>query len=323
MFNREIKKIATRYRCDQQKLLEAFDDLQRGWPYIGQEHLFEAVDEEEMKKQEFLALCKKRTYEPHARFSTINVTEEWKNTTSKYSDILDELVLVNKLKEVRVFGGFSRHKPDGQRVNPHIGETVDCTWLPACELYGEGVFFSLNKAKLQKWGGVKSVHERAEVVEKRRNQAQSNRLPKATSRFILLHSVSHLLIQELVFVCGYPAASMKERIFCSPNINGILVYIAVPNKLGSLGGLIDQCKPPMFHKLLSRAFERAHQCSYDPICGEHEGQGMNELNRAACHGCLLVPEITCENNNCLLDRKFIIGDAKTNMPGFITHALGD
>ena len=60
-------------------------------------------------------------------------------------------------------------------------------------------------------------------------------------------------------------------------------------------------------KLLAGAFEKAQWCSLDPVCGEHEGQGPDLLNKAACHGCILVPEPSCPYGNVLLDRTFIKG----------------
>jgi len=325
LFKNSITKISSDFKCKTADLIQAFEELQNGWPNLQIEGEIEYINEEQMKEKEFQALCEKRTFEQHARFVTKNITEEWMKYTIegklKYADTIADLVLVEKLKEIQVFAGFNRFRERDLFTRPNLGDNTACDWLPACELYGEGLFFSLNEKIITKWENIKSVKERAMIINDRKEEAQLNSLPMATSRFLLLHTISHLLIKELEFVCGYPAASIKERIFCSPAINGILLYIAVPSKLGSLGGLVDQCKPSMFHRLLSRSFEKSYQCSYDPICAEHEGQGMGQLNRAACHGCLLLPEITCENNNCLLDRKFLIGDAKVGMPGFIQYIL--
>ena len=38
------------------------------------------------------------------------------------------------------------------------------------------------------------------------------------------------------------------------------------------------------------------------------------MNLAACHGCSLVAETSCERGNLLLDRVLLVGDAKT--PGY-------
>ena len=96
-----------------------------------------------------------------------------------------------------------------------------------------------------------------------------------------------------------PAASLKERIYCETGksgkdpMAGILIYVAVPDEEGSLGGLMELAKPERFLRLLTGAFEAATWCSLDPVCSEQEGHGPDLLNRAACHACALVPETSC------------------------------
>jgi len=53
------------------------------------------------------------------------------------------------------------------------------------------------------------------------------------------------------------------------------------------------------------------------VCSEHEGQGQNLLNRAACHACALIPEPSCSFNNVLLDRIFIRGDSAAEVPSIL------
>ena len=89
--------------------------------------------------------------------------------------------------------------------------------------------------------------------------------------------------------------------------------------MGSLGGLADHGKPDKFFKLWIKAMEKAEQCTYDPICAEHEGQGPDQLNRAACHGCTLLPEVSCIYQNCRLDRQFLIGNGGNHLPGFVNY----
>ena len=145
--------------------------------------------------------------------------------------------------------------------------------------------------------------------------------------------MSHLLIRQLEAVAGYPAASLKERIYHSSNrsapMAGILVYVAVPDSSGSLGGLAEHAKPDKFIRLISSVFEHAEWCSLDPVCSEHEGQGPSLLNKAACHGCALIPEPSCICGNLLLDRTFIKGNLddfnresneEASIPPFLTFA---
>jgi len=102
-------------------------------------------------------------------------------------------------------------------------------------------------------------------------------------------------------------------------MSGILIYVAVHDVVGSLGGLAELAEPRRFLTLLSGAFAHAEWCSLDPVCAEHEGQGPQLLNRAACHACSLIPEPSCAYGNALLDRVFIKGDLASCIPGFLNY----
>ena len=56
--------------------------------------------------------------------------------------------------------------------------------------------------------------------------------------YVMLHSLSHMLINAISLECGYPASSIKERIYANPNEGyGILLYTAGADSYGTLGGL--------------------------------------------------------------------------------------
>ena len=50
------------------------------------------------------------------------------------------------------------------------------------------------------------------------------------------------------------------------------------------------------------ALEAGKLCSNDPFCSQHEYSVHDEqpLNGAACHGCLLISETSCEQHNVFL-----------------------
>lgn len=143
-----------------------------------------------------------------------------------------------------------------------------------------------------------------------------------TQRFLFLHTIAHILIRQLETNAGYPAASLKERIYCKSGrdaMSGILIYVAVPDIVGSLGGLAELAEPKRLLPLMVSVFDQAEWCSLDPVCSEHDGQGPQLLNRAACHACALVPEPSCAYGNVLLDRTFIKGDLREKIPSFLQH----
>ncbi|MBF0302153.1 MAG: DUF1998 domain-containing protein [Desulfamplus sp.] len=232
------------------------------------------------------------------------------------------MIIVRKLREIQVFCGFFRKARRANNTSPNLTPSSD--WLPACELYGEGIFFSFDETKLNEWAKIPCCISRSNIVVKRLEMSTfSNGLPRPSPRLILLHTISHILIKQLEFSSGYPVSSIKEKIFCSDRnefpMSGILIYLVVPDKMGSLGGLAEHGKPEKFLKLWLKTIEKAEYCTYDPICSEHEGQGPDQLNRAACHGCSLLPEVSCTYNNCLLDRQFITGNNKDEIQGFIKY----
>lgn len=72
---------------------------------------------------------------------------------------------------------------------------------------------------------------------------------------------------------------------------------------GTLGGLIALA--PYFYDILNRAFEMLENCSGDPLCFESKFKSGN-YNGAACYGCLLISETSCEHRNMWLDRTVLL-----------------
>jgi hypothetical protein len=104
-------------------------------------------------------------------------------------------------------------------------------------------------------------------------------------------------------------------------MSGILIYVAIPDVDGSLGGLAELAEPQRLILLLVKLFEKAQWCSLDPVCSGHQGQGPALLNLAACHACLLLPETSCCCGNSLLDRLLVRGDINQSLPGILEGVL--
>lgn len=137
----------------------------------------------------------------------------------------------------------------------------------------------------------------------------------------MLHTLSHLLITQLSFECGYSIASLCERIYCADesdgmSMAGILIYTASGDSEGTLGGLVRQGRPDAFPSILKKAINNARICSNDPVCIMSHGQGRESLNLAACHTCALLPETCCEERNAFLDRGMIVGTFENKSLGF-------
>jgi hypothetical protein len=131
------------------------------------------------------------------------------------------------------------------------------------------------------------------------------------ARYLALHTLSHLLIRAIALECGYSAASLSERIYTGtdddPRRGGILIYTAVPDAEGTLGGLVSLAEREPLIRLTRRALVDARHCSSDPLCAERLPRDPADfLHGAACHVCLFVSETTCERGNRFLDRRFVV-----------------
>jgi len=146
------------------------------------------------------------------------------------------------------------------------------------------------------------------------------------SRYLLVHTLAHVLINQLVFECGYSTASLRERLYISADQNAamaaLLIYTAAGDSEGTLGGLVRLGRPDRLGPVIQRALSRASWCSADPVCSEHlGGQGSRLANLAACHACVLLPETSCETINQGLDRAMIVGTPDGRERGFMSTLL--
>lgn len=246
-------------------------------------------------------------------------------------DILEKyfdcVVLIEKLKETRVFKGFSRINP----MNPSNKKELSnkpVKWLPAVEVYGEGIFLKFNDEIVDGW--LKKFAGKHENINKRYHSSMRKRRPQADDKninpfFVAMHTFAHLLIKKLCFDCGYGSSSLREKLYFNDDtetrMNGILIYTSSGDSEGSLGGLVRQGRAANLGPLIKNAIAEAEWCSADPVCsdiGQASGQGPDNVNGAACHNCCIVPETSCEEFNMLLDRTTVVGTLDDRSLGFFT-----
>lgn len=245
--------------------------------------------------------------------------------------------LVHKIREVIVLTGFTRIEPVEGSLSQQPKETLvrikekETNWYPAYQVRGEGIFIELDTQAVDAWRNANpEVQRRAAVLtENYANSFMGEQHPrKVTSRYLLLHTLSHLLIKQLSFDCGYGIASLKERIYCSETVDGkemagIFIYTAGGDSEGTLGGLVRQGRADVFPGIFRKAVESARLCSNDPVCSLSSGQGRDSLNMAACYSCSLIPETCCEDFNAFLDRGVVVGTLKNPEIGFYSGAMNN
>jgi hypothetical protein len=125
--------------------------------------------------------------------------------------------------------------------------------------------------------------------------------------YIMLHSLSHLLITAVSLECGYAATSIRERVYGRGPEYGILLITGTSGSEGTLGGLVQVGRRIEDH--LTRALEVGRLCSNDPVCAQPApGSALEEryLHGSSCHGCLLIAETCCERRNDFLDRALVV-----------------
>jgi len=313
--------VAEMRQLDPDKLLDA---AQRKLDGIAESR---PVTEEEYRRHEYEAFREGRGREP----SDLRVDRRpGTDYSTPVRSLLREVGLVRRLRETRVLAGFTRLLPlEGpsarDRIQP-ISRRLQDKWLPATVVRGEGIFVDLDPDALARWERASGIrnHLRTLIAADRDRMLQRQMEQRVVSpKFILLHTLAHVLIRQLANDCGYGSASLRERIYCDVTpgtepMQGVLIYTASGDSEGTMGGLVRQGEPGRLEFTIARALHEARWCSADPICYETTGQGTDSGNLAACHGCALLPETSCEEGNRLLDRQTLIGRPDSSALGFFS-----
>lgn len=242
----------------------------------------------------------------------------------RYGTFIKRVTAIDRLTEIVAMVGFTRLQSwDGDLNSPCLAPIFTYkqdTWLPAIDMHGEGLFIELDETRVAAWEA-----RNAAIYQPMMKRVVENRFrcENASARYVLLHTLSHLLIRTLAKLCGYQAASLKERIYATyPNgmpMAGILIYTAASDSDGSLGGLVAQAEPMHMAENLDALLDEAEWCSGDPLCmssTDQNAQGLYGLNYAACHQCALLPETSCAMRNLLLDRAALVGRSEDETVGF-------
>lgn len=275
------------------------------------------IDEEDFRRSEYQAICDGKVGPQTELYVECADRAAYDQGVARF---FSKIRLVHKLRETRALAGFTRVLPhDGTltstRLQPlKLDPSID--WLPAIKVYGEGIFLELNSAEIEQWmASEPRILTRIKPLIGRYNTARAARQQPFRGlpvKFVVMHTLAHVIINQLSFDCGYGSASLRERLYCDLTdanrpMHGILIYTASGDSEGTMGGLVRQAKPGRLEATIRRALEHAAWCSSDPVCVESKGQGSDSANLAACHGCCLVPETSCEEGNRLLDRAVLVG----------------
>ncbi|MDZ5781890.1 DUF1998 domain-containing protein [Marinococcus luteus] len=298
------------------------EDIQKSLWYIESGVEYEYTDEELEKPD---SIIKQKEFDK--LISTVSSAElkvkpEWEYSkeialeNSYYKPYIERLSRVTRLKETTALYGFDRKdfkvNNDFKSYFPSLYKDYQNSyekWLPVNEVYGEGIFLQLNQKKIMEWEESEEVKKYFQRYLRRVAHIDHRNEKILKPRNIMLHTLSHFLIEEFANLCGYNSAAIKERLYLDEGEAGVLIYISAGDSEGTLGGLVRLGLQEKFFPILDKAKNKARWCSSDPVCteiGKDHGQGVNNLNGSACYNCSYIPETSCEYWNLYLDRNLLI-----------------
>ncbi|HEX2986937.1 MAG TPA: DUF1998 domain-containing protein, partial [Chloroflexota bacterium] len=325
---------------------------------IGQLHAFAQYSDDEV----WSAVEAKRSTTPTGQESHDLKSPEWRvlsnpdqaNNTSdfylrevpapeEFKSVLEKIVLVERLREVRALVGFTRIESPGdfdEMIELPSEQRAPLSrrpprWIPATEIRGEGIFVQFKEKQIHDWiRHTKGLDERERDFQEAHRRWRRARGLEVNAggfpglRYVLLHSFSHALMRQLALEAGYSMASLRERIYSAPPeaengpMAGVLLYTAAPDSEGTLGGLVRLGEPLELGRHIGFALEEMRLCASDPLCAEHHPfrDGLT-LHGAACHACLFAPETSCERGNKYLDRWLLVDTIASNGVAFF-HTEG-
>jgi hypothetical protein len=260
-------------------------------------------------------------FDRHPEFAALTQEREHPQLTVRKSTALggvrpeiQQVFEVVKLNRTIALKGFSRLVPDAPtlgagkallRRNPFA---ENAKWLPAVRHAGEGMLFQFDISSLAPWESSDTVQSRVQFASagNTRELAHGQAL---SARFMLLHTFSHAMMQQLVQYSGYTSASLAERVYATTDSAGVLLFTAAGDADGTMGGLSELARSNALGRLVERAIEAAEWCTSDPICSQFEhSDALHQVpNLAACHNCVFVPETACDYSNMGLDRALLTG----------------
>ncbi|MDW7727487.1 MAG: hypothetical protein SCH70_10350 [Candidatus Methanoperedens sp.] len=178
--------------------------------------------------------------------------------------------------------------------------------------FTEGILFQLDCIKILTWlqENRNTVKPALDVLPPEGTKASSHyryvvskdeNCRKAVNT--LLHTYSHMLMQQSTIDTGLDIQSISEKIF--PNIGSIFIYSTNSINIGGLEYTYDYHLEDWF----SRMKELAIDCPQDPACMIDEG--------GACNACSYVPEFVCFNFNQDIDRSTLVGGSDRFVKGYL------
>ena len=171
----------------------------------------------------------------------------------------------------------------------------------------DDIFIEFNRQTLDRWlESVRTLSEKYAAAYREFCEAKGWTITaERNAIYVMMHTFAHLMIKQMSMSSGYSSTAIRERIYFSDRMAGILFYTGSADKEGSLGGLVELGTVETLAELMRDAFQEALLCTNDPECLHNMPAGKNS-NGAACHSCCMISETACENGNRMLDRGLVV-----------------
>jgi hypothetical protein len=227
------------------------------------------------------------------------------------------VVPVSRLRTLTVQKGYRRlvgqNVGGAQLIDIGWRDQTGQVWYPGTEYLGEGIFLALDAD--DGWH-FPMKGDSVDTWERTRSRARelyrsflfrSDTADELHPVFVWWHTLSHLIIRAISRYSGYSSTAVRERIYLEESDGrargAVLLYASQPGSEGALGGLVGLV--PRFGAILDAAWEGVLYCSNGHLCdgnrfrpGAHGG--------AACYGCAVISETSCEHRNLWLDRNLLL-----------------
>jgi len=162
-----------------------------------------------------------------------------------FGQVLEQVVQVKRLREVQAMVGFTRiDAPSQGDLDPAFRaplSTGATKWAPAVERRGEGIFLELREPLVAAWCDRVDDHPHIDALRDSYRRWSANREIDANpdfpvARYLLVHTLSHLLLRQVALECGYSSASIRERLYVGSPAHptaGLLLSTAASDSEGT------------------------------------------------------------------------------------------
>ena len=162
--------------------------------YVQDENSIEEqeITQKEILDNEFPALSKPTAINNKSIITIPEILDD----NNKLSLVFKKIVRIERLREVKVYKGFQRLEPVNASaiVPPDLGQK-EIKWLPAIEIFGEGILLEFKNEVLEKWysSNKKTIDELTKDHIEKANELGlfSNKGLEPSPLFMTIHSFSY------------------------------------------------------------------------------------------------------------------------------------